>query len=79
MGVCSGMEGVGPQMWLELHRVKMLTRSLRYQLENYQFFSIEGNIELLHMIILLQYYLTLQPRMARRQLTPVNSPQKVSL
>ena len=73
------MEGVGPQMWLELRRVKMLTRSLRYLLENYHCFNIEGDIEPFHMIILLQYHLSLQPRMARRQLTPVNSPQKVSL
>ena len=46
------MEGVGPQMWLELRRVKMLTRSLRYQLENYHCFNIiEGNLELFHIII----------------------------
>ena len=52
IGVCSGMEGVGPQMWLELRRVKMLTRSLRYQLENYHCFNIiEGNLELFHIII----------------------------
>ena len=46
------MEGVGPQMWLELRRVKMLTRSLRYELENYHCLNIiEGNLELFHIII----------------------------
>ena len=68
--MCVGMGEVDHHLQWGLHQVKTATHSLRYLIHFFAddhpaFFWLNCNLILF------------QPRMARRQLTPVNSPQKV--
>ena len=68
--MCVGMGEVDHHLQRGLHQVKTATHSLRYLIHFFAddhpaFFCSNYNLILF------------QPRMARRQLTPVNSPQKV--